>query len=431
MHSGRSPGTGDLGGAQERHGAEADLADGRGREDARDVPGGGEDRADDVVLDQVVALHDPAHELLGPVRDLLDRVRLDGGRPAETSTTGASGMAGHVNGCRPGGLRVRPPSGLPRQPYSGPLRGRPRCSRQGLHLGCGEVSPPSRGQAGVPQRPDPGPDQAADRMADGVAHPADLAVLPFVDDEPQHAGPQHTHPAGAVRPSSSSTPCRNWRRPPASGSPSTSATYSLSTPWDGWASSWARAPSLVRISNPSVAWSRRPTGKTRGSAGTRSSTVGPALGVAGRGDDAFGLVQQVVDEAGCTGSGSPSTSTRAVVTRCVPDGDRAVDRGRGPARSGPRRPGGSPAGAGQHLLQAFAIPLGDLRRRRIGSPSTSTPSALCRPARTPPPRRGPGRKSSTGGSWSSESSPRRSKNRSVVPNSTGWPGPSARPTTSM
>ena len=54
----------------------------------------------------------------------------------------------------------------------------------------------------------------------------------------------------------------------------TSATYSLSTPWEGWVSSWARAPSLVRINRPSVSRSSRPTGKTRGSAGTRSSTVG-------------------------------------------------------------------------------------------------------------------------------------------------------------
>ena len=87
--------------------------------------------------------------------------------------------------------------------------------------------------------------------------------------------------AGAVRPSSSSTPWRSRRSAPGAGvPPSTSATYSLSTPCEGWESSCASAPSLVRISRPSVSWSRRPTGNTRGSAGTSSITVGRPWGSA-------------------------------------------------------------------------------------------------------------------------------------------------------
>ena len=69
-------------------------------------------------------------------------------------------------------------------------------------------------------------------------------------------------------------PWRNERRAPGAGvPPATSATYSLGTPCDGWVSSCASAPSLVRISNPSVWRSRRPTAKTRGSDGTRVMTV--------------------------------------------------------------------------------------------------------------------------------------------------------------
>ena len=55
MQSGLASGHGDLGRAQERDGAEPDLPDGRGRERARHVRGGGEEHADDVVLDQAVA----------------------------------------------------------------------------------------------------------------------------------------------------------------------------------------------------------------------------------------------------------------------------------------------------------------------------------------------------------------------------------------
>ena len=83
--------------------------------------------------------------------------------------------------------------------------------------------------------------------------------------------------AGAVTPSSRATPSRSVRmasgltlRPAAT---STSARYSFSTPIDGWATRLASSPSLVSSRRPSVSASSRPTGNTRGLAGTRSTTV--------------------------------------------------------------------------------------------------------------------------------------------------------------
>ena len=55
-----------------------------------------------------------------------------------------------------------------------------------------------------------------------------------------------------------------------------------------------------------MSMSRRPTGKTRGSAGTRSTTVGRPWGSSRGGHDAGRLVQQVVDEPG------PDADDRAV-----------------------------------------------------------------------------------------------------------------------
>ena len=80
--------------------------------------------------------------------------------------------------------------------------------------------------------------------------------------------------AGAVMPSSSSTPSRRRRTSPADGSPSTWTRYSLGTPNEGWVSRWVSSPSLVTMMSPSESRSSRPTGKTRGSGGTRATTVG-------------------------------------------------------------------------------------------------------------------------------------------------------------
>ena len=50
------------------------------------------------------------------------------------------------------------------------------------------------------------PVQAADAVADRLAHPPDLAVAALVEDELEAAGAEPADPRGAVRPSSSSTP---------------------------------------------------------------------------------------------------------------------------------------------------------------------------------------------------------------------------------
>ena len=84
--------------------------------------------------------------------------------------------------------------------------------------------------------------------------------------------------AGAVTPSSSSTPSRNCRRTDRVGDPSTCTTYSFSTPYEGWVMRLAISPSLVKSRSPSVSRSRRPTGKTRGSSGTRPTTTGRPWG---------------------------------------------------------------------------------------------------------------------------------------------------------
>ena len=188
--------------------------------------------------------------------------------------------------------------------------------------------------------------------------------------------------AGAVRPSSSSTPCRSARRAPAAGVPPwTSATYSFSTPWDGWVRSCVSDPSLVRIRSPSVSRSSRPTGKTRGSGGTSVQDGGPAVGVRRRRDDVVGLVQQVVDEVGGHREQDPVDlhPGRGHVDTPAQDGHRAVDghpAGRDQLLTDTPRP---LAGAGQYLLQALPITQhghGDVRFRRRSVP-TSTPREAC------------------------------------------------------
>ena len=61
-------------------------------------------------------------------------------------------------------------------------------------------------------------------------------------------------------------------------------------------SRWVRSPSLVSSNRPSVSWSRRPTGNTRGSAGTRSTTVGRPWGSSAVVITPVGLLQQVVHQ---------------------------------------------------------------------------------------------------------------------------------------
>ncbi len=191
---------------------------------------------------------------------------------------------------------------------------------------------------------------------------------------------------------------------PAEGTPSTSTRYSFSTPKEGWVRRWASSPSLVRTSSPSLSASSLPTGNTRGSSGTSSSTVGRSEGVVGGGDDAGRLVQQVVDEPREHRQGdaverhhvvpdvdAPAELGRLAVHRHPPVGDQLLT---GPAASEPD--------AGQHLLESLT--LGAASGGRDGccgwraAPQASAPgrrrSSSCSTTS------GPGKSSSTGGSSS-------------------------------
>ena len=79
-------------------------------------------------------------------------------------------------------------------------------------------------------------------------------------------------------------------------SPSTSATYVLSTSYDGCAMRWAKSPSLVSRISPEVSVSSRPTWKSRsGRSATRSDRVRRPSRVGHRRDDAARLVEDQVD----------------------------------------------------------------------------------------------------------------------------------------
>ncbi len=135
--------------------------------------------------------------------------------PRTSLALGSLARAGHGDGPRARGL-----GRLPKSP----------------HFSGGQVAPLARRQGAVRDRADAGPHQSHDRVADGLAHAPDLPVSALVDGDPGALGPSKVTRAGAVRPSSSSTPRR--RRPhrlPGQG-PSTSTTYSLATPKLGWVS---------------------------------------------------------------------------------------------------------------------------------------------------------------------------------------------------
>ena len=85
--------------------------------------------------------------------------------------------------------------------------------------------------------------------------------------------------AGAVGPSSSSTPSRSRRSAPRDGVPSTSARYSFSTPNDGWVSRWVSSPSLVSTAGPRC---RRRGGRPGTPAARRAPGRRPSGGPAGR-----------------------------------------------------------------------------------------------------------------------------------------------------
>ena len=128
----------------------------------------------------------------------------------------------------------------------------------------------------------------APRTAPGAARAPDDRPLrtcaspdacgPRAASAPRRLGATRRASAGAVRPSSSSTPARSSASASRDGVPSTSASYTFGTPYRGCASRWASSPSFVRSSAPVVSTSSRPTGTTRGSEGTSSTTVGRPCG---------------------------------------------------------------------------------------------------------------------------------------------------------
>ena len=114
------------------------------------------------------------------------------------------------------------------------------------------------------------------RVADRFTHPTDLTVAALVDREAQHTGLglRHLGRGGdARRRARRRCEAAQSRRPtplprrPRRGTPCRHRAT-------GWAIRFARSPSLVSSSSPSVSTSSRPTEKTRGSSGTSSTTVG-------------------------------------------------------------------------------------------------------------------------------------------------------------
>ena len=73
---------------------------------------------------------------------------------------------------------------------SGPVRRRVGCRRLGQcpYFGIGQWPPLPWRKLCVSQRPDSDSNQPLHRMADGIAHPADLAIAAFVDRDAQDAG---------------------------------------------------------------------------------------------------------------------------------------------------------------------------------------------------------------------------------------------------
>ena len=132
--------------------------------DARHVRRGREEHADDVVLDQPVAVHELAHELLGALGDLGHRVRVDRRRPAQTPD--------RESGCH-GGSLYRDRLAHPRLTRSSYAVVRPATPGTAAAASA-RTSPGSRGrqwpggERGVAHGPDAGAHEAPHRVADGA-----------------------------------------------------------------------------------------------------------------------------------------------------------------------------------------------------------------------------------------------------------------------
>ena len=205
---------------------------------------------------------------------------------------------------------------------------RPSASWPGPRTSAGVSGRYARGERRVGQGADARAHQPADLVADGLAHAPDLAVAALVDDDAEDPGRDHAHPGrrGRRRPRER-PPGAACAGRPAEGSPATSTRYSLTTPWEGWLSSWARSPSLVRTKQALAVGVEAPDREDPRLGRHEVDHGRAALGVIGRGDHAGGLVEQVVDEAR-----APPARAR----RRRPSG-RSTGRRGGRARP-PRRP---------------------------------------------------------------------------------------------
>ena len=276
----RRPAPGRRGGARRRGRRRAPPWPGRRAE----VGGGGEDDADDVVGAEAVALEQGRQQRLHPLVHLLAGVLVEGGGAPQGSHGHRASVVSQLRAMRSAGTRAPLRRGLVERPH---LLGGERAATRPASGG-GRESGPIRTRTsrctGCPT--------ASHIRRTWRLRPSWMVIR-------STPGSGWLTLAGAVTPSSSSTPSRSRRSARRrSGPPRHVGEVLLLDAEARVGQRWARSPSLVRSSRPSVSASRRPTGNTRGSAGTRSTTVGPAVGVVGRRHDAARLVEQVVHEPG-------------------------------------------------------------------------------------------------------------------------------------
>ena len=165
-----------------------------------------------------------------------------------------------------------------------------RCSARGTSsLGERSSAPGARrARRRSLERADPGAHEAGHGVADGLAHPPDLAVAALVDRDPQHARARLRH---LRRRRSGRRRARRRRAGAASapgltGPPSTVARYSLSTPWRGVGDAVGQL-AVVGQQQQALGVGVEPADREHPRLGRHELDDGrPAVGVLGRRDDA-------------------------------------------------------------------------------------------------------------------------------------------------
>ena len=317
------------------------------------------------------------------------------------------------------------------RPAPGARRRRRRLQRP--HLVRGERPPLPRRQRAGRRAARCGSAPAADRVADRLAHAPHLAVAALVDGEAQHVRRRPaTTLAGAVRPSSSSTPSRRRRSGarrracprPRPGTPSRRRS-------DGWVSRWVEV-AVVGEQQQALGVGVEPA--RPGTPGARRArarrTVGRPWGSAAVVTTPGGLVQQVVDEARPrTDTGTPSTSTRSRSgsTRRPSTATSPLTVHPARRRSAPRRPAGcrSPARARTFCSRSPSAQASGVIGAGVGVAGGPQP---CSSAST---TSAPGTNSPSGGRSSSESRPSARGTAAWCRTARPGPGPGSRPTSSM